>query len=209
MSGIFTIANSYDNINNDHDTIKTAFYNGRHRNPEFTTLNTYDNVSIGYHRLPINGLNYNSNQPFEIDNTVMVCNGEIYNFKQLALKYSIGLTTDSDCEIIIHLYLMFGIQYTLYLLDGVFIIIIYDKNKHKLIAARDHSGLCPLYYFIENRTISFASELKVLCRLAFNKQKINHFEPGNFVIFNEINNPVVNYNYKKYTSYTHTQTTAC
>jgi asparagine synthase (glutamine-hydrolysing) len=201
MCGIFTIANSDDYINNDCDTIQTAFYNGQPRGPEFSTLNTYNNVCIGFHRLAINGLNNKSNQPFEIDNTVMVCNGEIYNFKQLALENSIELTTDSDCEIIIHLYLMFGIEYTLSLLDGVFAIIIYDKNNNKLIAARDPYGVRPLYYYIENTTISFASELKVLYSLAFNKQKINHFEPGNFMIFNEINNQVVNYNYKKYTSF--------
>ena len=151
--------------------------------------------------IAINGLNDKSNQPFEIDNVVMVCNGEIYNFKQLALENSIKLTTDSDCEIILHLYLMYGIEYTLTLLDGVFAIIIYDKNNNKLIAARDPYGVRPLYYYIENRTISFASELKVLYSLAFNKRKIDHFEPGNFMIFNEINNRVVNYNYKKYTSF--------
>ena len=201
MCGIFTIVNSDDNINNDCDTIETAFYNGQPRGPEFSTLNNYDNVCIGFHRLAINGLNDKSNQPFEIDNTVMVCNGEIYNFKQLALENSIKLTTDSDCEIILHLYLMYGIEYTLTLLDGVFAIIIYDKNNNKLIAARDPYGVRPLYYYIENRTISFASELKVLYSLAFNKRKINHFEPGNFMIFNEINNRVVNYNYKKYTSF--------
>jgi asparagine synthase (glutamine-hydrolysing) len=201
MCGIFTIVNSDDNINNDCDTIERAFYNGQSRGPEFSDLNNYDNLCIGFHRLAINGLNDKSNQPFEIDNVVMVCNGEIYNFKQLALENSIKLTTDSDCEIIIHLYLMYGIEYTLTLLDGVFAIIIYDKNNNKLIAARDPYGVRPLYYYIENRTISFASELKVLYSLAFNKRKINHFEPGNFMIFNEINNRVVNYNYKKYTSF--------
>lgn len=138
MCGIFAITNSDDNPGNDYDVIEKAFYKGQSRGPEFTTLNTYDNLYIGFHRLAINGLNDESNQPFEINNTVMVCNGEIYNFKQLAEENSIQLTTDSDCEIILHLYLKYGIEYTLSLLDGVFAIIIYDKNEINLSQQETH-----------------------------------------------------------------------
>ena len=204
MCGIFALGKSDNNINNNYNVIEKAFNNGQPRGPEFTTLNTYDNLYMGFHRLAINGLNDESNQPFEINNTVMVCNGEIYNYKQLALENSIELTTDSDCEIVIHLYLKYGIEYTLSILDGVFAIIIYDKNENQLIVARDPYGVRPLYYYIEKTTVSFASELKVLYELPFNKQNIHHFEPGNFMIFsdiNNINNRHLNYNYKKYTSF--------
>ena len=202
MCGIFAITNSDDNPGNDYDVIEKAFYKGQSRGPEFTTLNTYDNLYIGFHRLAINGLNDESNQPFEINNTVMVCNGEIYNFKQLAEENSIQLTTDSDCEIILHLYLKYGIEYTLSLLDGVFAIIIYDKNENKLIAARDPYGVRPLYYYIENHTVGFASELKVLYDLPIIKNTIRHFEPGNFMVLDKLDNWLWNESqFKKYTSF--------
>jgi asparagine synthase (glutamine-hydrolysing) len=76
MCGIFALGKSDNNINNNYNVIEKAFNNGQPRGPEFTTLNTYDNLYMGFHRLAINGLNDESNQPFEINNTVMVCNGD-------------------------------------------------------------------------------------------------------------------------------------
>ena len=57
-----------------------------------------------FHRLAINGLTESSNQPFVDEDTICMCNGEIYNYKELAEKYQIPLQTESDCEIIPHLY---------------------------------------------------------------------------------------------------------
>ena len=103
MCGIFaTINNNQQTI-----TIEKEFMKGRDRGPEFSILKTYNNITIGFHRLAINGLNQKSNQPFEIDNLVLVCNGEIYNFRELAIANNITLKTDSDCEIILHLYRLY------------------------------------------------------------------------------------------------------
>ena len=82
---------------------------GECRGPEKSTLIIRDNIIFGFHRLAINGLNSKSNQPFNINNITLVCNGEIYNYKELAHTNNINLTTDSDCEIILHLYLLYGI----------------------------------------------------------------------------------------------------
>ena len=71
-----------------------------------------------FHRLSINGLDEKSNQPMKIEDVVLLCNGEIYNYKHLAEEYKINLTTNSDCEIS-HLYKRLGIQ-CINLLDGVF-----------------------------------------------------------------------------------------
>ena len=132
MCGIFAILNANNSdshylINND--LIQKSFEKGSSRGPEYSILKEYDNIKLGFHRLAINGLNNNSNQPFEINDIILICNGEIYNFKKLAITNNINLHTKSDCEIIIHMYLKYGLEYTLSLLDGVFSFILYDKKR--------------------------------------------------------------------------------
>ena len=201
MCGIFGILNTSTKTHINQSKIYTSFEIGKKRGPEFSTINLYDNFYIGFHRLAINGLNTKSNQPFEINNMILVCNGEIYNFRQLAIENSINLTTNSDCEIILHLYQKYGIEYTLSILDGVFAFIIYDKNINKIIVSRDPYGVRPLYYLYENNTIAFASELKVLYPLTTIKKNIHHFSPGNYMIIDNTDTEHINFHYKKYTSF--------
>ena len=80
-----------------------------------------DKTLFGFHRLAINGYsNPESEQPIELEDCVLICNGEIYNWKYLHRSLKIPTKTGSDCEIIIHLYKKFGIEYTVNILDGVF-----------------------------------------------------------------------------------------
>lgn len=203
MCGIFSILN----YNNDTEIISPksykklqhSFNKGQLRGPEFSILNKYENIYLGFHRLAINGLNSKSNQPFDIDNIILICNGEIYNYKNLATENNIKLTTDSDCEIIVHMYKLYGIEYTLNILDGVFSFILYDKITNQIIVARDPYGVRPLYYFHENKTIGFASELKVLYNLCCKKHTIHNFAPGTYMVI--INTPYPTYFYKRYTSF--------
>jgi len=176
MCGIFALINS----NKDYDLIKKEFYKGIIRGPENTELLNINNTYIGFHRLAINGLNDKSNQPFYINNIYCVCNGEIYNYKSLAHHYNIILTTDSDCEIIIQLYIKLGIEKTIKLLDGVFSFFIYDINIDKCYIGRDPHGVRPLYYFIQNNTFGLASDLKVLYNLCDDKSSIHNFTPSHY-----------------------------
>ena len=176
MCGIFALINS----NKDYDLIKKEFYKGIIRGPENTELLKINNTYIGFHRLAINGLNDKSNQPFYINNIYCICNGEIYNYKSLAHDYNIILTTDSDCEIIIQLYIKLGIEKTIKLLDGVFSFFIYDINIHKCYVGRDPHGVRPLYYFTENNTFGLASDLKVLYNLSDDKSNIHNFTPSHY-----------------------------
>ena len=189
MCGIFFYLTNKEEYYQDdtYTNILKNFEIGKNRGPEFSTLNKYTNILLGFHRLAINGLNIKSNQPFEIDNLKLICNGEIYNYKKLAKDLNISLHTDSDCEIILHLYKLFGIEYTLNILDGVFSFILYDCKKDKIYIARDPYGVRPLYYFFDKNIdndnhICFASELKVLYNLTSNKKNIQHFAPGSYMI---------------------------
>jgi asparagine synthase (glutamine-hydrolysing) len=199
MCGIFALLNNENCI--PDDLIERQFEKGKNRGPEFSTL---QNVSLktkfGFHRLAINGLNTESNQPIKINNITLICNGEIYNYKELYdLLPDIIPKTDSDCEIIIHLYEKFGIEYTLKILDGVFAFVLLDDNynstESKIFVARDPYGVRPLY-FLKNKLfgmqntneniLGFASELKVLHGLCNNRIKIENaydidqFQPGTY-----------------------------
>lgn len=205
MCGIFTILNNEDCYTPEE--ISDSFMKGQNRGPEFSELKEIDNnLLFGFHRLAINGLNTNANQPMTIDGITLICNGEIYNYKKLFSYINIIPSTDSDCEIIIHLYKNYGIEYALQLLDGVFSFILYDKQKELLYVSRDPYGVRPLYMLNSNSDnnnlpISFASELKVVSGL-FNKikkinneehkqdytVKITQFKPGHYITFKKYNN---------------------
>ena len=106
MCGIFCLLN-YDG-QFSYDTINEGFQKGQKRGPEFSTLkNIMIKCIFGFHRLAINGLNEESHQPLIVNDVAVICNGEIYNYKKLykLLDIEEDITTDSDCEEIIHLYL--------------------------------------------------------------------------------------------------------
>ncbi len=177
MCGIFALLNY---PKNDERKIKTEFDKGFSRGPEdtkFEYLQEYKTY-LGFHRLSINGLNKESNQPIMIDDCILICNGEIYNYKELGKSLNITFKTQSDCEVIIHLYKKFGIDYTLDLLDGVFAFVLIDKNK--LFVARDPFGVRPLFWINSNKFYGFASQLKQLNNLKLD-QNVEQFPPGNYI----------------------------
>lgn len=179
--------------------IDAQFQKGKGRGPETSKLiEVSDKTILGFHRLAINGLNSVSDQPIFIDNIYLICNGEIYNYKELyKIMPNIEPQTNSDCEVIIHLYKLYGIEQTLLMLDGVFSFILVDYNKtqdntYKLIAARDPYGVRPLFMMLPKnssscRSIGFASEMKSLIGIAdndyINKKSvtINQFLPGSYL----------------------------
>ena len=193
MCGIFALLNS-DGLS--LKTIENEFMKGKNRGPEFSKLETnLIKMTIGFHRLAINGLNEESNQPLIINDIVLICNGEIYNYKQLYKQMNIEPTTGSDCEVIIHLFLKYGIEQTLNMLDGVFAFILFDNRitddlNNKVYVARDPYGVRPLYQLSTNYVdgmIGFASELKCLeyfYNMNHQSSKINQFKPGTYSVYN-------------------------
>ena len=201
MCGIFAILN-YLEFYYRNEPIEREFMKGKNRGPEFSKLDysVDKNAIFGFHRLAINGLNQESNQPFLIDDVMLICNGEIYNYKQLYKSINIAPKTDSDCEIIIHLYKRYGIEHTLTMLDGVYGFILCDIKLNKIFVARDPMGVRPLYFLsaynksegfdkITSNIYGFASELKCL---SYFKQvgladKISHISPGTYSIYKYTN----------------------
>ena len=210
MCGIFALLNNVSLIG--AEKISDKFRIGSRRGPEVSTYKNLGNlVEMGFHRLAINGVEPESGQPMTIDGITLICNGEIYNFKELYETADVEPRTNSDCEIIIHLYRKHGIEYTLNLLDGVFGFMIYDaRNSEKIIhIARDPYGVRPLYMLncasVHEPVIAFASELKALAGLTEYNSEIKHVVPGSYSSFTRDSTPGAN-NYwissQKETKYT-------
>jgi asparagine synthase (glutamine-hydrolysing) len=190
MCGIFAILN---NTTVTETIVEDQFEKGRGRGPESSKLIAVNiKAQFGFHRLAINGLNERSNQPFHIDDIQLICNGEIYNYKELYALMGITPVTDSDCEVIVHLYRRYGIAQTLQLLDGVFSFVLIDSqinsDESKIYVARDPYGVRPLYWMENTTMIAFASEMKSLAGfiphlsdMNGNQGRIDHFPPGHYV----------------------------
>jgi asparagine synthase (glutamine-hydrolysing) len=213
MCGIFALLNATKSLQNyqyKHDTeyskfIDEQFQKGKRRGPEYSKLDiSYHKLTLGFHRLAINGLNSESNQPIVYDNIILICNGEIYNYKQLYHYMDRIPNTQSDCEVIIHLYLKYGIEQTLNMLDGVYSFVLYDNRLDRygsydnLFVARDTLGIRPLYQLLntQENLYGFASELKCLetiYNLKPNHNYLKQFEPGTYSTFriNEIDNKFI------------------
>lgn len=206
MCGIFALLNN-NNIEIEKEYIIKQFNKGQHRGPDNSQIyETIDNIFVGFHRLVINGIDSESDQPLIIGNIVLICNGEIYNYKELYENIPIEQTTNSDCEIIIHLYKIYGIEYTLNLLDGVFGFILIDNNINKIYVARDPYGVRPIFYIkysdedcsnnSENskgtNLIGFSSEIKQLVgfrqKLETDNLLVKPVTPGHYMTLELLEN---------------------
>jgi len=189
MCGIFCVFSNQKSLNKD-DLIKEG-NKIRHRGPDSTKVLQDNNYFLMFHRLAINGLTEKSNQPMIIEqysDVVLMANAEIYNYKQLAEKYNITLFSDSDCEIIIHLYKQLGIDRCIKELDGVFSFIILDKSKNTIVVGHDPIGIRSLYWSTNNG-LYIASELKSLVNITTD---IKMYPPGTYTIYTMDTNEFTN-----------------
>jgi asparagine synthase (glutamine-hydrolysing) len=204
MCGIFSIINYTENV--PYSLIEEEFMRGKRRGPEFSKLTKVSPECLfGFHRLAINGLNTESNQPLQYKHMTLICNGEIYNHKELFHLLGMQPKTDSDCEVILPLFEKYGIEGTLQLLDGVFSFLLCEYDIHdkgiRLYIARDPYGVRPLYQLvpkasnaqkvqnISRKMYGFASEMKMLIDIQqyniIDKSlyTIEHFPPGHYQSF--------------------------
>lgn len=119
---------------------------------------------LGHRRLALIDLSPAGHQPMTdpVGRLHIVYNGEIYNFKELKselISFGILFHTHSDTEVILQAYLKWGTD-CFSRFNGMFAMALYDKQNHKLILARDHAGIKPLYYSIQGDQLCFASEIK-------------------------------------------------
>lgn len=149
------------------------------RGPEGSQVKEINkNLTFGFTRLAINGLTDAGMQPYSKGPITWICNGEIYNSKDL--EKGLGLeSTGSDCECIGDLYLRHRDDLATFAraLDGVFAIVLYDSERNHLIVTRDPYGIRPLFLATlpTNDAIEFASEIKAI---GTGYDKVVPFQPG-------------------------------
>ena len=174
------------------------FCNLKHRGPDNTYFETYNNVTIGFHRLAIMDDTFSANQPFILEDeyrtVIFICNGEIYNFKEIIERYRLPSYIKNDCMVIPEAYMDMlkhnaTDDFNRFIKEdvkGEFSFILYEfdrlKNLKKVIVARDEIGVRPLYYTPDSEdTLFFSSEIKG--GLSQNN-KITEFPPGYIFTYN-------------------------
>ncbi|MFL3027491.1 MAG: asparagine synthase (glutamine-hydrolyzing) [Candidatus Neomarinimicrobiota bacterium] len=175
MCGIFLYKGNRYNWSDLSDSFDLINYRG----PDNSQHNRIDSdILFGFHRLAIMGMNKAGNQPMKHpdDNSLtLVCNGEIYNYLELANKYGFDLKTGSDSEIILQMYKKLGIEKTVNELDGVFMFVLHDARTNTLFASRDPMGVRPGFLGYKKNEIFICSEAKPMMKFC---DEITPFPPG-------------------------------
>lgn len=154
-------------------TLFDAYNNIKVRGPERSELfqwKGHTNVYFGFHRLSILDTSIIADQPFRFENDerriLMACNGEIYNYEELIKEHKLEMESHGDCEVILRLYIKYGMDKLLDLLNGEFAFYIFEVDKkndsYKLFLARDQCGIRPLFYGATKNSFAFSSEVKGL-----------------------------------------------
>ncbi len=134
-----------------------------HRGPDEDGILLEGPVGFFHKRLSIIDLATGS-QPMSFEDCTIVYNGEVYNYIELRndlIRRGHKFQTTSDTEVILHMYKEYGVEF-LNILNGMFAFIIFDRSKQKLVIARDHFGIKPLYWYHDDHKILFGSEIKSL-----------------------------------------------
>ena len=162
------------NFKLSYNTINTVMY---HRGPDGQSGFADSNVDLYHLRLSIVDIAGGA-QPMHLDDRfTIIFNGEIYNHNEIRQRFNITGHTHSDTETLLLLYRKFGKDMLQYL-DGMFLLVIYDKHEKLLFIARDRAGKKPLYIYNDGQKIVFASELnclKNLLPLEVNQDNFYHY----------------------------------
>ena len=138
----------------------------RHRGPDDLSLDSKENVALGNTRLAVIDVDGGRQPLFNESGSIRtVLNGEIYNFRELRRTLQNAghvFCTSSDTEVIVHAYEEFGLDF-LNELNGIFALVLHDSERQRVILARDHMGVKPLYYsLVDDKYLVWGSEIKSL-----------------------------------------------
>jgi len=180
---------SFENVLGE-TTLRNMTATLTHRGPDAEGV-FFDGIcGLGHRRLSIIDLSEQANQPMFSHNGryVIVFNGEIYNYQEIAEKLQISPRTHSDTEIILEAFAQKGTA-CVQLFNGMFAFAIYDTQKQELYLCRDRIGKKPIYYFWNGHHFAFASELKALLQFPFLKKELNYTAIEDFLHLGYIPRP--------------------
>ncbi len=203
----------YINLNNkpvkDSSTILRMMKIQKHRGPDDSGIRAFNlregksielptskpvelenkfNGILGFNRLSILDLSANGHQPMTSPDqkVLLTLNGEIYNafdFKDSLIQWGYNFKSTSDTEIVLALYLRYGIDGLLERLNGMFAFVIVDLGKNTIHIARDRFGIKPMYYVSNESTLAFSSELKSFKFLDDFKFRIDEEQLDEYLLF--------------------------
>jgi len=152
------------------DDLKMMTQRLSHRGPDASGHFIMGNIGLGHRRLSIIDLSEQANQPMHSHSgdSVIIFNGEIYNFRELASELNIQTQTTSDTEVVLEAFEKLGPLF-INKLNGMFSMAILKKKTNQLYLFRDRLGIKPLYYLLHQNQLVFASELKAFFDLDFFK----------------------------------------
>ena len=156
MCGILAVVGNVDTrlFNQGLDNINS-------RGPDATQTISNKNIMLGFKRLAINGSSSESMQPFSAPGVKMMCNGEIFNHKQIEEETGYTPISGSDCECILAGHERWNFPTLCSKLDAEFALIVHDEISNKVWVARDPYGVRPLFWgTTPNGSWAFSSELK-------------------------------------------------
>lgn len=166
-----------------------------HRGPDDAGYEVYEaaqaTVGFGQRRLSILDLSPLGHQPMHFEHLSVNFNGEVYNFKEIRQELEAkGYTFKSwsDTEVIIKGYHCWGLD-VVQKFVGMFAIVIYDQQKEEVVCIRDRAGVKPFYYYWNNETFLFGSELKALYQHEAFQKKIDTNSLALFLQFSYIPAP--------------------
>src|SRR5215210_1734650 len=161
----------------------------RHRGPDGEALRRIGPVALAHTRLAIIDV-AGGDQPLdsEAGRVTAIVNGEIYNHRELRAgleERGHRWATNSDSEVVVHAYEEYGVD-CVRRLNGIFAFVVWDARENRLVAARDHYGVKPLYWWTDGRRVAVASEIGALLdaglvKPAVDRVALDHYLACRFV----------------------------
>jgi len=219
MCGIIGVFSAQRPISREVLTRSTQVLHHRGPDQQNVWISANQKVGLGHARLSIIDLKTGEQPLSNKDGSIRcVVNGELYGFQKIRKdleKLGHSFKTESDSEILLHLYEEYGTQ-CLHHLRGEFAFILWDENSRTLFAARDRFGIKPLFYAFQDRKLYLASEIKALLAMGVQAEwdheafhQFNHLltthqdrtlfkgvfqiPPGHFLLSSENQNQLLKY----------------
>lgn len=192
MCGIAGIIDPFVPVERVRERLTSMLQSLRHRGPDAEGMFLDEGIGLAHTRLSIIDLAGGLQPIANEDETLhLVVNGEIYNYPYLRedlIKRGHTFRTQSDSEVIVHLYEDFGEKCTDFL-EGMFAFALWDHPKKSLLLARDRFGIKPLYLAISGERVCFASELTAILKAWQQPAEINVQSLYNYLVFSYVPAP--------------------
>jgi asparagine synthase (glutamine-hydrolysing) len=187
------IAGIFDPTNNSLQEDILKMRDAMHRGgPDDAGVHVDGALALGHRRLSLIDLSADGHQPMHSSDErfVLVYNGEVYNFEEIReelLAFGYNFKSKSDTEVILYGFKHWG-NALFEKLNGMFALAMYDAQEKQITLARDYAGIKPLYYYLEEGKLYFASEIRAF--KALNKFEENPDWQIYFLAFGHLPEPI-------------------